>query len=429
MTNPNENTDPIETAIQGGGEREVPPEIMNRGRRHLAALREKMEANPRPARVSLAEMLAIHWRGALACATPLAVLLLAAVLFWGGNQKGGGAAYAAVARQIRQAQTMNYTQIVSMSAMRKTFPSMPDMKWEVSYKEPGVMRMDASQGTIVIQDFTQKKLLILNTAARTAIVQDLTNASPDQVQQQSALIEHLRSLPERASADLGTKYLGQRIVQGFRVNENGAIMDVWIDARSRELVQIDTRMANDTEMQGTMTNFRFNVPLDPALFSMEIPAGYTQQSMKVDAGAPVEQDLVAFLKFWTENYHSDKFPSALNSQMLVQDAREQSQSAFKKGMELAKKAKQGQLPKPDKPMKDTDLYAGTLIITKGLMFVMQMKPENDFHYAGADVKPGEAGKPIAWWKPAGAQNYRVIYGDLTLKDAAAAELPKAGGQK
>ena len=45
-------------------------------------------------------------------------------------------------------------------------------------------------------------------------------------------------------------------------------------------------------------------------------------------------------------------------------------------------------------------------------------------YAGKDVKFGDATKAIFWYKPSGADKYRVIYGDLNVKDANEADLPK-----
>jgi hypothetical protein len=49
---------------------------------------------------------------------------------------------------------------------------------------------------------------------------------------------------------------------------------------------------------------------------------------------------------------------------------------------------------------------------------------NDRHYAGNGVKVGEADKAIFWYLPEGSGAYRVIYGDLSVKDVAEENLPK-----
>ena len=48
----------------------------------------------------------------------------------------------------------------------------------------------------------------------------------------------------------------------------------------------------------------------------------------------------------------------------------------------------------------------------------------DSHYAGAGVKLGDADKAIFWYRQKDAKTYRVIYGDLSVKDVAPEDLPK-----
>jgi hypothetical protein len=53
---------------------------------------------------------------------------------------------------------------------------------------------------------------------------------------------------------------------------------------------------------------------------------------------------------------------------------------------------------------------------RGLGFLHDLKPENDSHYAGKDVKLGTPDRPIFWYKPTGADKYRVIYADMSVKE-------------
>ena len=48
-------------------------------------------------------------------------------------------------------------------------------------------------------------------------------------------------------------------------------------------------------------------------------------------------------------------------------------------------------------------------------FLSGLSPENDWHYAGKDVKLYTPGKPVFWYKSIGAETYRVIFADLTIK--------------
>jgi hypothetical protein len=54
--------------------------------------------------------------------------------------------------------------------------------------------------------------------------------------------------------------------------------------------------------------------------------------------------------------------------------------------------------------------------TLGITFYAMLKPENDPHYVGGGVKLGTPDCPILWYKPTGADKYRVIYADLSVKD-------------
>ena len=53
---------------------------------------------------------------------------------------------------------------------------------------------------------------------------------------------------------------------------------------------------------------------------------------------------------------------------------------------------------------------------QGILFYMSLKPENDAHYAGGGVKLGTPNRPIFWYKPTGAKQFRVIYADLHVKE-------------
>jgi hypothetical protein len=56
-------------------------------------------------------------------------------------------------------------------------------------------------------------------------------------------------------------------------------------------------------------------------------------------------------------------------------------------------------------------------VMRGLTFTSLLPPEADWHYAGRGVSLGAADKPIFWYRPKDAQKYRVIYADLSVRDA------------
>jgi len=67
-----------------------------------------------------------------------------------------------------------------------------------------------------------------------------------------------------------------------------------------------------------------------------------------------------------------------------------------------------------------------LKLQPGMMFIDSLPPKADAHYAGKGVSLGAAGKPIFWYRPKDSQKYRVLYGDLSVRDAdTAPDVPNA----
>ena len=59
----------------------------------------------------------------------------------------------------------------------------------------------------------------------------------------------------------------------------------------------------------------------------------------------------------------------------------------------------------------------------GLRFIEEVKGIGSWHYAGKDVRFGEKDKTVCWWKLPGSETFRVVYGDLTIRDVPADKLP------
>ena len=59
-----------------------------------------------------------------------------------------------------------------------------------------------------------------------------------------------------------------------------------------------------------------------------------------------------------------------------------------------------------------------LKLTRGISFAFEQLPrEANAHYAGKGVSLGTADTPIFWYWPKDAKKYRVIYADLSVREA------------
>ncbi|TWU31155.1 hypothetical protein [Novipirellula artificiosorum] len=70
-----------------------------------------------------------------------------------------------------------------------------------------------------------------------------------------------------------------------------------------------------------------------------------------------------------------------------------------------------------KPGGKQELAETQAKLQPGLMFRVQLPPEADAHYAGNGVALGAADTPIFWYRPKDAKAYRVVYADLSVREA------------
>jgi outer membrane lipoprotein-sorting protein len=128
-----------------------------------------------------------------------------------------------------------------------------------------------------------------------------------------------------------------------------------------------------------------------------------------------EEELIELLRYYSK-LCGGAFPSTLTLDALIQDV------YVKAFMKFSPK---GEIQTPSG--KQGEEYLQTpLKFQPGLAFVSALRPEADVHYAGKGVSFGAADRPIFWYRPKGGKKYRVIYADLSVRDAdAPANVPVA----
>jgi hypothetical protein len=155
-----------------------------------------------------------------------------------------------------------------------------------------------------------------------------------------------------------------------------------------------------------MKNFEFDAAVDESLVSMNVPDGYALQETDLDLGNAAEEDFVESLRIWAEIIGDGTFPEAIGTQ-----------NAMKQMPVLIQKLAAMQVSEE----KGTEFG---MSFAKGMLFHQILESQGQWKYNGAGVKLGDATTAIFWYQPAGSQTYRVIYGDLTVKDTAEKDLPK-----
>jgi hypothetical protein len=276
-------------------------------------------------------------------------------------------------------------EIVVGSRIRRTMSNMPNM-------------------TMVI-DLDNAKLLALDTEAKTAVYADIKGDLGDRTQNYIKFVRQIiAQLQDGQVERLGERVIDGQKAMGFVGKGQNEEVRIWADPKTALPIRIEAQLGQ--ELSFIMKNFDFNAAVDESLVSMDVPDGFTLQKTNMDLGNATEKDFVESLRIWAEIIGDGTFPQTVGTE-----------SAMKEMPVLVQKVAAMQLSEAQ----------GTQIgmsFAKGMLFHQTLEGQRPWHYAGAGVKLGDAGKAIFWYQPQGSATYRVIYGDLSVKDVAPENLPK-----
>ncbi len=276
-------------------------------------------------------------------------------------------------------------EIVVGSRIRRTMSNMPNM-------------------TIII-DLDDAKMLGLDTAAKTAIYTDISGDLGDRTRIFIKFVRQIiTQLQDGQVEKLGEQEIdGQKAIVFVGKGQNEQVT-IWADPKTAHPLRVDAKIGQ--ELSFTMKNFEFDVNVDESLVSMEIPDGYTQQKNEIALGNATEEDFIESLRIWAKIIGDGTFPTAIGSE-----------SAMKDMPTLIQKVDAMKVSEEE----------GTKIgmsFAKGLLFHQILESQGQWKYSGAGVKLGDASKVVFQYQPQGSATYRVIYGDLSVKDVTAENLPK-----
>jgi hypothetical protein len=189
----------------------------------------------------------------------------------------------------------------------------------------------------------------------------------------------------------------------FVAQGNDQTITIWADPETAVPARIEHKTPN---MQIACENMQFDIELDEARFSMEVPEGYVTRDAGIDFKDSSESSFVETLRIWAEIIEDGHFPESIALEDVVKMG-----PKFGQGMKRAGLTEEQQIE----------------IATRwgqGFVFIRFFKGQGEWHYAGQGVKLGDAGKAIFWYQPQDSETWRVIYGDLRVEDVAAENLPQ-----
>jgi len=266
--------------------------------------------------------------------------------------------------------------------------------------------MSTGPNIVLIIDADAAKVLRLDTAGKTAalvnIAGPLEKHARDYIAFVRETIERLMADPNFEPEEQFHRQIDGRKAIGYSLGNDRERITILADAETGALVQIELEWGREICI---LKNFEFNIPISENQISLDPPAGYTMRRTQMDFSKLSEKDLIESLRVWAKYLRDGTFPPQLLKQEYI------------KQIPLFRQKFAG-LSIPDAEKEQCGNY-----FIQGMMFI-QILNEMEWHYAGAGVKLGDAETAIVWYRPEGAETYRVIYGDLSVKDVAEENLPK-----
>jgi len=304
--------------------------------------------------------------------------------------------FADVVEPILTARTMIFDYIVGDE---QTGPTMTD-----TISGQRIRRVMSNVPTMtIIFDLDNSKMLVLDSAEKTAAYVDITG---DVQQRHQNFLKFLRQVITKVKdnhQDLGEQEIDGRKAVVFEAKGPNEHIKIWADPETAAPIRIELTLG---QMSAVMKNFQINPPVDDSLVSMDVPDEYTLAKTDLDMTDVTEKDFIESLRVWAKIIRDGTFPDEIGSE-----------SAMKQVPVLG--AKLTALNISEQEGTQMGLNFG-----KGMMFHQMLQTLGQCHYAGQGVKLGDASKAIFWYKPQGSENWRVIYGDLSVKDVSTENLPK-----
>lgn len=322
------------------------------------------------------------------------IVIAAAILF---NPIGNTVTFAKVVEPILNAKTV----VLDMVIGDESGPVIHDIVVDSRIRRS----MSNMPNLVQIIDLDGGQMLALDTESQTGSYISIEGPLQDATKN---FVKFLKQVINQVK-DGKVEKIGEQVIDGqktigFVGKDQNVEITIWADPKTGHPIRIELGLG---QMFSVMKNFEFNTPIDSSLVSMNLPEGYTEKKANIDLGNATEEDFIESLRIGAKILGDGVFPEEIGTE-----------ATMKQMPALIEKLKAMNISEEE----GTEMG---IKVGKGMMFHQFLDAGGaDWHYAGSGVKLGDASKAIFWYQPQGTQTYRVISGDLSVKDVAPADLPK-----
>lgn len=316
-------------------------------------------------------------------------------------------AFARVIKQIQEATSVKF-------AMSISHPDRPELSGCVVAIRPHLVRIDwnvAGQKNVNITNYKTGELISFDDTSDVTIHEIPPEGGHDVIKQlQQIDTENAKRLPDDENEIEGTDL--------FDLSEGGLNGRLWVNKRTSLPVRMV--LVTPKELGGGETvyaDFEWDVSVIDALFDMPADRKVVRNSLMAE---PTEEELVSAFRlrnaFSNEPYPADFIADGVGLAIgrLAYDLDKSRAENY------AIQAKKLADLFPAIGLNEVDSRDGEVVQDR--IDYLCMKTDQWEHYVtnyggwvGDGVNPGED-KPLCWWKLPG-KSIRVLYGDLTIRDA------------
>jgi hypothetical protein len=258
---------------------------------------------------------------------------------------------------------------------------------------------------VAIIDMDAGRILQLAPEKKEATYIDLKDwpSMPNYMEALRNVITRLQESPDFEIEELGVQQINGQELIGFHAKHPKTEITIWADPKTALPVRIEQVTG---QLHVVCRDLQFDVPMGEELFNMDVPEGYTLQQTELDLHGATEEDFIEGLRILAEVLGDGYFPDGV----AIEDYLKHAPDAAKKVEELG--------------LSEQEQIELGMKLQQHLLFIRFFKGEGKWHYAGKGVKFGDADTAIFWYRSEGSETYRVVYGDLSVKDVAPENLPQ-----
>ncbi len=253
-------------------------------------------------------------------------------------------------------------------------------------KSPGLV-----PDSITIVDMPSGKVLMLMPLSKQAY-----EIAIGQTAKQESAQETLGQIKDALAGEttaLGEKNVLGRRLEGLRAAHGDVSVEVWYDLHTFAPVEMD--LAGASGLKTHITDIRLNQDISDLNFRMVVPKDFQLTKQEMDASNLSEKDLQQGMKAAAE-VNGGTFPADAGATPEFVDKLLDKSLSSENGEQLTK----------------------TLF-----RMISFLNASQEYKFVGSGVKLGEARSEVVRWRMPSSSTWRVMYGDLSIKDVSAEKQP------